>query len=440
METLSLHGVGRDGATLTSPPTAAIRRTGTRRAQPVRVRTFYPADPAGIVPGGVDTFIRGLIKWAPEEIEFSLVGMTTDTEARPVGRWTRCDLGRRQFEFFPVVPVADAGGRTAVPLSLRYVLGALRRRDKCRDHFDVFDYHRIEPALLHLGDPRPKNAFFHNDMEVIRSERQADIRWRHWPAAYFMLEGRVMRELSSAWSVREPAAMALRERYPFLAENIHFTPTWVDPEVFHPLAEHERRLLRSEVEAELALDPVAFRLITVGRLDTQKDPCLLLDAVASLREAGHAIELLYVGDGVLRPGLERRIADLRLGDRVRLLGLRGPAEVARLLQAADCFALSSVYEGMPMALLEALGSGIPVVTTPVGEVARVVENGINGQISADRSVAALARSIAQARREYADYTTRHCLRSVEPFFPGKVLSPVYENYCRLAWQAALQHA
>jgi hypothetical protein len=83
-----------------------------------RVRCFYPADPAGIVPGGVDTFIRGLIKWAPEDIEFSLVGMTTDDVARPAGRWTRCDLGRRQFDFFPVVKVADAGTRARLPLSL----------------------------------------------------------------------------------------------------------------------------------------------------------------------------------------------------------------------------------------------------------------------------------------------------------------------------------
>ena len=68
------------------------------------------------MPGGVDTFIRGLIKWAPEDIEFSLVGMTTDEAERPMGRWTRCDLGRRQFDLFPVVKVAEAGGRSRIPL------------------------------------------------------------------------------------------------------------------------------------------------------------------------------------------------------------------------------------------------------------------------------------------------------------------------------------
>ena len=83
------------------------------------VRTFYPADPVGIVPGGVDTFIRGILKWAPADLEFSLVGMTTDVQSRPLGRWTRCSLGRCEFDFFPVVRVADAGQRSRVPQSVR---------------------------------------------------------------------------------------------------------------------------------------------------------------------------------------------------------------------------------------------------------------------------------------------------------------------------------
>lgn len=401
--------------------------------RPIRVRTFYPADPAGIVPGGVDTFIRGLIKWAPEDIEFSLVGMTTDRDARPLGRWTHCDLGRRQFQFLPVVSVADAGRRGAVPLSLRYSVGTLRHRRECHDNFDVFDFHRIEPALLHLGDWRPMNAFFHNDMAVIRTERQADILWRRWPAAYFMLEAKVMRGLASAWSVREPATLALRRRYPFLAKHIRFTPTWVDPEVFFPRPEEERRRLRAAAEADLDLDPDAFRLISVGRLDTQKDPYRLLDAVAGMLAAGHRVELLYVGDGVLRSGLERRIAAAGLTRQVRLLGLRGSAEIARLLQASDCFVLSSAYEGMPMALLEALGSGIPAVSTPVGEVARVLANGSNGQVTTDGSAPALARGIEQVLRHRDDYTVARCVGSVEAFYPDKVLHPVYENYRRIGW-------
>jgi glycosyltransferase involved in cell wall biosynthesis len=393
-----------------------------------RIRTFYPADPAGIVPGGVDTFIRGLIKWAPEDIEFSLVGMTTDESARPVGRWTRCDLGRRQFDFFPVVKVAEAGGRSRVPLSLRFTWGAARYRQACASDFDVYEFHRVEPALLYLKDARPKNAFFHTDMAVIKTESKTDILWRSLPAIYFGLESRVMRSLSSAWSVREQAAQALRERYPFLAEHIHYTPTWVDIEVFFPLPDSGRRQARAETEATFDLDPAAFRVVTVGRLDTSKDPDLLLSAVGKLVAEGAHVELLFIGDGVLRGKLEQRVADEGLSRRVRFLGLRSATEIARFLQAADCFALSSAYEGMPMALLEALGAGVPVVTTPVGEVARVVVNGVNGEISRDRTLASFAQGLDQLRRNATQYTVENCTRSVESFTPSRVLAPVYENY------------
>ncbi len=394
----------------------------------LRVRTFYPADPVGVVPGGVDTFIRGLIKWAPEDIHFSLVGMTTDTCARPIGQWTRCNLGRRYFDFFPVVRVADAGARTRLPLSLRFTWGAARYFSQCKNDFDLYEFHRVEPALLYLRDPKPKNAFFHQDMAVIRTESKSDIVWKYAPAAYFLLESGLARSLSSAWCVREQGAEALRKRYPLLAENIRFIPTWVDTEVFSPLPEEARVIARASSEAELGLDPKAFRLISVGRLDSQKDPDMLLTVVGKLVAENRNVELLMIGDGVLRPALERRVIDQGLSSRVRFLGLRSPAEISGYMQVADCFALSSVYEGMPMALLEALGAGVPVVTTPVGEVGRVVRSGFNGEITEDRSPEAFISALLRIMDGKHVYAPHHCVSSIESFVPHKVLASVYENY------------
>jgi glycosyltransferase involved in cell wall biosynthesis len=205
--------------------------------------------------------------------------------------------------------------------------------------------------------------------------------------------------------------------------------------VFFPLPDVERRQIRVETEAAFELDPAAFRVVTVGRLDTQKDPDLLLSAVGKLVADGANVELLFIGDGVLRARLEQRVADEGLARRVRFLGLRSAPEIARYLQAADCFALSSAYEGMPMALLEALGAGVPVVTTPVGEVARVVTNGINGEISQDRTLESFAHSLDQVRRNTGQYSVAHCTSSVEPFTPSRVLARVYENYRALGLRA-----
>jgi glycosyltransferase involved in cell wall biosynthesis len=208
----------------------------------------------------------------------------------------------------------------------------------------------------------------------------------------------------------------------------------VDAEVFFPLEENERRHMRAKIEGDLGLDSSAFRVISVGRLDWQKDPDLLLSAVGRVAASGAKIELLFVGDGVLRDGLERRVAEEGLAGKVRFLGLRGATEIAGLLQASDCFALSSAYEGMPMAMLEALASGIPVVATPVGEVRRVIQNGRNGEVSNDRSLQSFGEELERVRANLTHYSVDICVRSIESYVPAKVLEPVYQNYRRIRMQ------
>ena len=407
----------------------------TRSSARAHVRIFYPADPAGVVPGGIDTFIRGLIKWAPDELEFSLIGMSTDEQARPVGRWTPCWAGPRAYAFFPVVGVADAGTRGKVPLSLRYTAGAWQYRTRLRSDFDVYDFHRPEPSLLYLADPRPKNAYFHQDPKIIESAASDNL-WRKLPAAYEQLEAQAVQHLSSAWCVRETGVATLRQRYPALGERVRFIPTWVDAEVFHPVTPAQRLRLREGFAAEHGLPLQARWISFVGRLDTQKNPGLLLEAFARV-VAPHAqgpaasAVLLLVGNGVLRAELEARARSLGLKQQVRFLGLQSQDTIARLLQAADLFALSSAYEGMPMALLEALGCGTPAVVTDVGEVRRVVHDDVNGVVVQRHDASAFAAGLARALAA-APQWREAALRAVAAYQPARVLAPVYDNYLLLA--------
>ena len=397
---------------------------------PGRVRIFYPADPAGVVPGGIDTFIRGIIKWAPPELAFSLVGMTTDSAARPVGRWTRCQIGAREYKFFPVVAVADAGQRGWLPLSLRFTLGAWRYRRQIKSGFDVFDFHRPEPGLLYLNDLRPKNEYFHQDPKTIVASASDNL-WRRLPAGYERLEALAVQQLASAWCVRESGVETLRLRYPALADKVRFLPTWVDADVFHPADPANRIATREQLAQQFGVSAAARWVVFVGRLDTQKNPGLLVDAFANVIGRGRDAVLLLVGDGVLRRELKRQVHDAGLDDRVRFLGLRPQAGIARLLQAADLLALSSAYEGMPMALLEALGCGTPAITTDVGEVRRVVQSGSNGVVVAEHGVQAYADGLAHALVG-APAWREAALAAVAQYQPAQVLAPVYEHYLQLA--------
>jgi len=89
----------------------------------IRVRIFHPGDPLGTGSGGIETFIRGIVRWAPDDIDISVVGVSTDNASRPAERWTVCDVGRRTFRFFPVLaqqPGLRPALPHALPLALRY--------------------------------------------------------------------------------------------------------------------------------------------------------------------------------------------------------------------------------------------------------------------------------------------------------------------------------
>jgi exopolysaccharide biosynthesis WecB/TagA/CpsF family protein len=398
-----------------------------------RVRIFYPADPVGIVPGGIDTFIRGLIKWAPPDIDFSLVGMTTDRQSRPLGRWSRCHLGGdRLFDFYPAVAVADAGGRSRLPLSLRYTAAIRRAGARLLDGFDVFDFHRPEPSLLFGRDARPKAAYFHQDPGDV-SQKKSDMLWRHMPGLYQRMERSALAHFDRVWCVRESGVATLRQRHPGAPDQVQFIPTWVDTETFHPVPPAERQALREALATELGLDPRAQWIISVGRLDTQKDPNMMFEAFSRL-VGRRKVDWLVVGDGVLRPELQRRIASAGLGERIHLLGLRAPHEVADLLRAADLYALSSAYEGMPMALLEALGSGLPVVTTAVGEVRRVVQPEVNGVIAGSHQPEAFAAALLRGLENAAAWRGEASVRAIRDYQPGVVLAPAYDSYRALGAQ------
>jgi exopolysaccharide biosynthesis WecB/TagA/CpsF family protein len=399
------------------------------------IRIFYPADPVGVVPGGIDTFLRGLIKSAPDSLRFSLVGMTTDVQARPVGRWTTCSVGGREFDMLPVCAVRDAGSRGRVPLSVRFMAGVNRDRLAMAQGFDIFDFHRVEPALMWRHDQRPKNAFFHQDPRFVR-QSASDNLWRHLPTLYERLERTAMADMRSAWCVRGSGVEALQQRYPDLASSIRFVPTWVDPDVFHPVSREQRAALRHSLAQRHGLDPADAWVISVGRLDTQKDPMRMLAAVARLREQGRTLRWLVVGDGVLRGEMVRAIEAAGLTPWVHFLGLMPPAEIADWLRVSDLYALSSAYEGMPMALLEAMGCGLPVVVTDVGEVRRVVQDGVNGRIATVPGAQAFAVALGEGLDQALAWQGEPALAAVRPYAPARVLAPVYENYQRLGASVA----
>ena len=115
-----------------------------------------------------------------------------------------------------------------------------------------------------------------------------------------------------------------------------------------------------------------------GRLSPEKGFDLLVEAAALVVREHPRVGFLLCGDGPERPALARRIAEHGLEGKFVLAGFR--TDLERLLPAWDLAVLSSHTEGLPVAVLEALAAGVPVVATAVGGTPEVVEDGVSGYL------------------------------------------------------------
>ena len=115
--------------------------------------------------------------------------------------------------------------------------------------------------------------------------------------------------------------------------------------------------VRTEVRRELGITDDAPVVGHVGRFDAVKNHALLLDVFAALLKRRPDALLMLAGDGPLRMEMERKAAELGITGSVMFLGVR--SDVPRLMQAMDCFTMPSLYEGLPMVLVEAQAAGLP---------------------------------------------------------------------------------
>ncbi|MBO0684838.1 MAG: glycosyltransferase, partial [Candidatus Dormibacteraeota bacterium] len=149
---------------------------------------------------------------------------------------------------------------------------------------------------------------------------------------------------------------------------------------FGPLPPEDRAELRRSLLGEDA-DGLTVSC-TVARLSAQKGLEVLIEAAALVRDrpALPPVRFLVVGEGELRQELEQRVEELALDRTVLLVGSRPPDEVARLLAAADLFVLPSRYEGMSIAVMEAMASGLPVIATEVSGTAELIPDADHGRV------------------------------------------------------------
>lgn len=190
--------------------------------------------------------------------------------------------------------------------------------------------------------------------------------------------------LGDAWlavsqEVRNSIPRALRSRVEVLVQGIAVRDV-------APL-----RAQREEVRAELGLSPDDVAVVTIANYRRQKGYGDLLEAARLVRDRDVRVRFFVIGHGPLEAEIKARHAQLGLGGHVELLGYRPDA--ARVAAACDLFVLASHFEGLPLAVMEALAVGLPVVATRVGGIPEAVRDGIEGLIVPPRRPDLLAGAI-----------------------------------------------
>ena len=210
---------------------------------------------------------------------------------------------------------------------------------------------------------------------------------RHHILAERMLLSRTDRVIVSANSVRD-----------FYVDQIHADPGKID--VVYNAVDWKSitpSKSRQEMRASLGLQPDAKVAGVIARLTEQKGHRFLLQAMTTPALAD--LQLLIVGDGDLREALKAEAKDLGLTSRVHFLGAR--RDLGDLLAAVDVFVMPSLWEGLPLSMILAMGANVPVVATEVAGIPEVVGDGRTGWLVPAGNSLALATALVDVFRDRA---------------------------------------
>ena len=191
---------------------------------------------------------------------------------------------------------------------------------------------------------------------------------------------------------------------------------------------------RDELRSKLGIEPDSVVIGSVAVFRVQKRLDLWLDVAKRLLDSNPRTRFLLVGDGPQRGEVERRIGELGLTGRVLLPGLQ--EDVRPYLAAMDVYLMTSDFEGIPIALLEAMAMQLPPVVTDAGGMPEMVQSGTNGFVLPRGDVAGLARETErliaggeQLRRSYGEaarqnvaerFSTQRMMRELEQVYRDAV--------------------
>jgi glycosyltransferase involved in cell wall biosynthesis len=379
---------------------------------------FYQFNPWQSSIGGIQTVIRSFLKYAPDQFHVRLVG--TGKPGSSIGKWQEADYAGKLIQFMPLIGIENDNIRKFIPTTIKYTAALFGHNFSS----DFMHFHRLEPTLATLNWKGEKTLFINNDIQKQMSSEGSKnaMLWQYFPAGYFALEKFLMNQFDYVYVGNTDSTKFYQQKYPEKANHFLYLRNTVDEETFYSLAPKEKEEQRRQLARQLNQSEATQFILFAGRLHPQKDPILLIRSLAALNMPN--IHLLIAGDGELADEVRSEISSLQLSQQVTMLGSLEQEKLADLHRVSSVCILTSVYEGLPLVVLEALACGTPIVTTQSGDTPNFLTSD-TGIVAKDRTPAAIAEALEKVFLNSQDYSAESCLRVAQPYIAKTVVQQVY---------------
>jgi glycosyltransferase involved in cell wall biosynthesis len=292
------------------------------------------------------------------------------------------------------------------------VYGVLKdcRADIIHTHLQVLRY--VFPPLAFLEEAR----ILHTVHNLAEREIESSMRW---------FQGYALRHGVTPVAVAEEVALSLERTYGL--SKCHVIPNGIPTRSYSRVS----KMPRWEWRAREGFSESDVLFVCVARFAPQKNHELLLKAFAAGPAADRRAHLVLIGDGALQKRLESQAESLGLSRQIHFLGLR--TDIPDVLSAMDVFVLSSDFEGNPLCVMEAMASGLPVVSTAVGGVPALLESGKQGLLVPAGDSQSLSKSMTlllqnhEARNSWGRAAARRAKEQFDVSNMVRAYEEVYEQ-------------
>ncbi|MCG7849573.1 MAG: glycosyltransferase family 4 protein, partial [ANME-2 cluster archaeon] len=356
-------------------------------------------DPNIAKPGGIQNYVMNLINFISNSINVTLIGIS------------KIEKSSEYANFIPVVKKTNVS-------SYIFLLNLLLKTPFLKIS---------KSSIIHIQRPEtmlPFVLFFRENPKVCTLHGLANKGIFHKKGKlvgtiYLVIERYTLKHTDAVIAVSDEIKDEYLQKYPWLKDKFKVIPVGFDEKLFRPL---DKNKMRQKYGFSIN-DKI---ILYVGRFEKEKRLDTLLTAFKEIKNEIINAKLVLVGDGREKHNLENLIKKLDIKDVV-ILNTIEHVRIPEIMNCADVFALTSMYEGMPTVVLEALACGIPVVSTDVGDVYKVVNNKTGYIIRSNENYDEYAKLLIKCL-EQGENMKEDCVKIVQSYYLEKIAEKTMAVY------------